>query len=102
MGYKGHGLGPEEKGRKKPINPISYRYNRGLGYTPVPKITIADAPSSPSLDIKSADEEEFHEMPYEYEKDTFFDAYINTITPVTPPTSHELHLVHLELIDWGQ
>lgn len=66
MGYKGHGLRQEEKGRKTPINPISYRYNRGLGYTPMPKITIAGAPSSPSSDIESADEEEFHEMLYEY------------------------------------
>lgn len=87
-GYKGHGLGREEKGRKGPINPISYKYNRCFGYTLLPKITIVGAPSSPSLDIKNYGEEEFHEMPYEYEKNIFFDTHINTITPITPPTSH--------------
>lgn len=99
MGYKGHSLGPEEKGSKAPINPISYKYNRGLGYTLVPKITIIGAPSSPSLDIESSDKEEFHEMPYEYKNDIFFDTHINAITPITPPISHELHLVHPKLID---
>lgn len=64
MGYKGHGLGPEEKGIKAQINPISYKYKRGLGYTLVPKITITGARSSP-LDVKDSDEEEFHKIPFE-------------------------------------
>lgn len=97
MGYKGHSLGLEEKVIKEPINPISYKYNKGLGYTPVHKITITGTPSSPSLDVKDFDEEEFHKMPFEYEDDIFFDTHINTITLVIPSTSYELQLVHSRL-----
>lgn len=102
MSYKGHGLGPEERGIKASINSILYNYNRDLGYTPVPKITITGTPLSPSLDVEDSDEAEFHEMPFEYEDDIFFDTHINTMTPITPSTLHELQLIHPELIDWDQ
>lgn len=102
MGYKGHGLGMEEKEIKALINPISYKYNRGLGYTLVPKITIVGAPSDPSFDVKDSDKEEYYKMPFEYQDDIFFNTHINTITPAIPSTPYELQLVHRELIDWDQ
>lgn len=102
MGYKGHGLGPQEQGRKAPISPISYKHNRGLGYSAVPKVTITIAPIDPPSEIEDSDEQDFYEVPFEYLDDLFDDAYVNTITPITPSTLSELTLVHPELIDWDQ
>lgn len=76
-------------------------YNRGLGYSPIPKITITGAQPDPPTEFKDSNEEEFHEMPFEYLDDIFHDAHVNTITPVTPNPS-KLKLLYPELIDWGQ
>lgn len=99
MGYKGHGLGIEEKGIKALVNPISHKYNRGLGYTPIHKIIVAGTPSSSSLDVEDSNEEEFHEMPFEYKDDIFLDTHINTITTIIFSTPYQLQLVHRKLID---
>lgn len=66
MGYKGHVLGSKEKGKKAPISLVSYKYNRGLGFTPVAKITITRVQSDPPTNVEDSDEEEFHEIPFEY------------------------------------
>lgn len=60
MGYKGHGHGLEEKGRKEPISPNSYKYNRGLCYSPIPKIIVTSAKPDPPIEVEDSDEEEFH------------------------------------------
>lgn len=83
MGYKGNGIGPQEQGRKVPISPISYKYNRGLGYSPVPKITTTGAPTESPTEIKDFNKEEFHEMPFEYLDDIVDDVHNNT-TPCHP------------------
>lgn len=41
-------------------------------------------------------------MPLEYLDKIFDDAYINTITPITPSTSSKLQLFHPKLIGWEQ
>lgn len=65
------------------------------------QITISSAPTDPPTEFKDFDEEEFHEMPFEYLDDIFDDAHVNTITLIIPSTPFELKLVHLEIIDWG-
>lgn len=62
----------------------------GLGYSPVPKITIVGALTNPPIEVKDSDEEEFYEMPFEYLDDIFDDAHVNTITLVIPSTPFEL------------
>lgn len=84
MGYKGHGLEPQEQGRKTPISLVSYKHNRDLGQSPVPKVTIIGASIDHPFEIEDSGEEKFHEVPFEYLNDLFDDAYVNTITPITP------------------
>lgn len=102
MGYKGYGLGPEEKGIKLPISPISYKYNRGFDFFPKPKIAIVSAQTKPPAKVKDFDEEELNEMPFEYLNDIFHDAHVKIVTPVAPPNSYKLKLVHPKLIERDQ
>lgn len=81
-----------------PISPTSYKHNRGLGYSPISKVTIIDVLTDPP-DVDNSDDEEFYEVPFEYLDDLFNDTYVNTITRSTPS---DLPLVYLELIDWDQ
>lgn len=102
--YEGHGLGPEGKGTKQPINPMSYKHNRGLGYAHIPKLIIPGPNLDPLLDVDDSDEEEYHEMPFEY-LDDIFDTNVNAIISEIPnetPLPIELNLVHPDLIDWDQ
>lgn len=63
MGYKGHNLGPKEQGRKTPFSSSSYKYNRGLGYSPLPKATIMGVSTDPPSDVNNFDEEDSMNFP---------------------------------------
>lgn len=84
MGYQGQGLWPKEQGKIEPIAPISYKYNRGLGYFIEPKLTLASAPQAPAFDVYKSNEEKLYEMPFEYLDDLFLKTHICTITPSIP------------------
>ena len=102
--YEGHGLGPKGKGTKQPINLVSYKHNQGLGYAHIPKLIIPGPNLDSLLDVDDSDEEEYHEMPFEY-LDNIFDTNVNAIIseiPYETPLLIELNLVHLDLIDWDQ